>query len=112
MVEALGYRIRRLFVGVFMAGSALAGPRRRDVGALPRDAHRAIGGDVMVLVFIVIIVGGLGSVGGCFLGAILVAMTANYVAFLAPTVAPASSILLMVAVLMWRPQGLYPVAKR
>ena len=32
MVEALGYRIRRLFVGVFVAGSALAGPRRRDVG--------------------------------------------------------------------------------
>ena len=49
---------------------------------------------------------------GPVLGAILVAMTANYVAFLAPTVAPASSILLMVAVLMWRPQGLYPVAKR
>src|SRR5262249_27554769 len=71
-----------------------------------------IGGDVMVLVFIVIIVGGLGSVGGCFLGAILGAMTANYIAFLAPAVAPASTILLMVAVLMWRPQGLYPVAKR
>ena len=112
MVEALGYRITRLFVGVFMAGSALAG-LGGVMWALYRETlTAAIGGDVMVLVFIVIIVGGLGSVGGCFLGAILVAMTANYVAFLAPTVAPASSILLMVAVLMWRPQGLYPVAKR
>lgn len=112
MVEALGYRIRRLFVGVFMAGSALAG-LGGVLWALYRETLTAsIGGDVMVLVFIVIIVGGLGSVGGCFLGAILVAMTANYVAFLTPKVALASNILLMVAVLMWRPQGLYPVAKR
>lgn len=72
----------------------------------------AIGGDVMVLVFIVIIIGGLGSVGGCFLGAILVALMANYTAFLVPKVALASNILLMVGILMWRPQGLYPVAKR
>ena len=39
MVEALGYRIRRLFVGVFVAGSALAGPGRRAVGHLPGDGH-------------------------------------------------------------------------
>lgn len=112
MVEALGYRIRRLFVGVFVAGSALAG-LGGVLWALYRETlTAAIGGDVMVLVFIVIIIGGLGSVGGCFLGAILVAMMANYTAFLAPKIALASNILLMVAILMWRPQGLYPVAKR
>ncbi|MEV8766019.1 hypothetical protein AB0074_25420, partial [Klebsiella pneumoniae] len=71
-----------------------------------------IGGEVMIMVFIVIIIGGLGSVGGCFLGALLVALTANYTAFLAPKVALGSNILLMVLVLMWRPMGLYPVAKR
>jgi branched-chain amino acid transport system permease protein len=112
MVEALGYRIRRLFVGVFVAGSALAG-LGGVMWALYRETlTAAIGGDIMVLVFIVIIIGGLGSVGGCFLGAMLVAMMANYTAFLAPKVALASNILLMVAILMWRPQGLYPVAKR
>lgn len=112
MVEALGYRIRRLFVGVFVAGSALAG-LGGVLWALYRETlTAAIGGDVMVLVFIVIIIGGLGSVGGCFLGAILVALMANYTAFLVPKVALASNILLMVAILMWRPQGLYPVAKR
>jgi len=112
MVEALGYRIRRLFVGVFAVGSALAG-LGGVLWALYRETlTAAIGGDVMVLVFIVIIIGGLGSVGGCFIGAILVAMMANYTAFLLPKVALASNILLMVAVLMWRPQGLYPVAKR
>jgi branched-chain amino acid transport system permease protein len=112
MVEALGYRIRRIFIGVFMAGSALAG-LGGVLWALYRETlTAAIGGDVMVLVFIVIIIGGLGSVGGCFLGAVLVALTANYVAFLAPKVALASNILLMVLILLWRPQGLYPVAKR
>jgi branched-chain amino acid transport system permease protein len=112
MVEALGYRIRQLFVGVFVAGSALAG-LGGTMWALYRETlTAAIGGDVMILVFIVIIIGGLGSVGGCFLGAILVALMANYTGYLAPKIAVASNILLMVAILMWRPQGLYPVARR
>ncbi|HJU30219.1 MAG TPA: branched-chain amino acid ABC transporter permease [Hyphomicrobiaceae bacterium] len=112
MVEALGYRIRRLFVAVFVAGSALAG-LGGTLWALYRETLTAgIGGEVIVLVFIVIIIGGLGSVGGCFVGSILVAQMANYTGYLAPKVALASNILLMVLILMWRPQGLYPVAKR
>ena len=112
MVEALGYRVRRLFVGVFVVGSALAG-LGGVMWALYRETLTAgIGGDVMVLVFIVIIIGGLGSAGGCFLGAILVAMMANYTGFVSPKIALASNILLMVLILLWRPQGLYPVAKR
>ena len=112
MVEALGYRIRRLFALVFVAGSALAG-LGGTMWALYRETLTAgIGNEVIVLVFIVIIIGGLGSVGGCFLGAILVAQMANYTGYLAPKVALASNIGLMVAILMWRPQGLYPVAKR
>jgi branched-chain amino acid transport system permease protein len=112
MVEALGYRIRRLFVAVFVAGSALAG-LGGTMWALYRETLTAgIGDEVIVLVFIVIIIGGLGSVGGCFLGAILVAQMANYTGYLLPKVALASNIVLMVVILMWRPQGLYPVAKR
>ena len=112
MVEALGYRIRRLFVGVFMAGSALAGLGGVMWGLYKETLTAAIGGEITVLVFIVIIVGGLGSVGGCFIGAMLVALVANYAGFLAPKVALVSDILVMVTVLLWRPQGLYPVAKR
>ncbi|MDJ1160047.1 branched-chain amino acid ABC transporter permease [Chelatococcus sp. SYSU_G07232] len=112
MVEALGYRIRRLFVGVFVAGSALAG-LGGTLWALYRETlTAAIGGEVMVLVFIVIIIGGLGSVGGCFLGALVVALAANYVGYLAPKIALVSNILIMAAILMWRPQGLYLVARR
>src|SRR5579883_173498 len=112
MVEALGYRIRRLFVGVFVVGSALAGLGGGMWGLYQETITAAIGAQVIVLVFIVIIIGGLGSVGGCFVGALLVGLTANYIGFLAPKVALGSNILLMALILLWRPQGLYPVAKR
>jgi branched-chain amino acid transport system permease protein len=111
-VEALGYRIRRLFLGVFMVGSALAGLGGVMWGLYREQVHASMGGDLMILIFIVVIIGGLGSVGGCFIGAILVAMVANYGGFLLPKLALVSNILLMVAILMWRPRGLYPVTNR
>jgi branched-chain amino acid transport system permease protein len=68
-----------------------------------------LGAKLNVLIFIVIIIGGLGSVGGSFVGAILVGLIANYAGFIAPKVALFSNILLMLLILMWRPSGLYPV---
>jgi branched-chain amino acid transport system permease protein len=112
MVEALGYRIRTLFVGVFVAGSALAGLGGVLWGLYRETLTVTLGADVVVMVFIVIIIGGLGSVGGCFVGALLTALVANYAGFLAPKVALVSNILLMVAILLWRPAGLYPVGRR
>jgi branched-chain amino acid transport system permease protein len=112
MVEALGYRIDRLFIGVFMAGSALAGIGGVLWGLYRQQVHASMGGELLVLTFIVIIVGGLGSVGGCFIGAILVALIDNYAGFLAPKLALVANILLMVIVLLWRPRGLYPVGGR
>jgi branched-chain amino acid transport system permease protein len=112
MVEALGYRVRQLFVGVFMVGSALAGLGGVLWGLYREMLTASMGGEIVVMVFIVIIIGGLGSVGGCFLGALLTALVANYAGFLVPKLALASNILLMVAVLLWRPAGLYTVARR
>ena len=112
MVESLGYRIRRLFVGVFVAGSALAGLGGVMWGLYQQNVIPQMGAQVNVLIFIVIIIGGLGSTLGCFVGALLVGLMANYTGFLAPKVALFSNILLMVLVLLWRPQGLYPVARR
>ncbi len=109
MVEALGYRISRLFVGVFVAGSALAGLGGVLWGLYQQSVSPQIGGQVTVLLFIVIIIGGLGSTLGCFVGALLVGLMANYTGFLAPKVALFSNIGLMVLILLWRPQGLYPV---
>jgi branched-chain amino acid transport system permease protein len=70
-----------------------------------------MGMQVLVVIFIVVIIGGLGSVAGCFVGAMLVGLMANYTGFLAPKLALGSNILLMVLVLLWRPRGLYPVGK-
>jgi len=112
MVEAMGYRVRRLFVGVFVAGSALAGLGGALWGMYQENINVNVGASMMVLIFIVIIIGGLGSIGGCFTGAVLVGLVANYVGYLAPKVALGSNILLMVLVLLWRPQGLYPVGRQ
>ncbi|HEY8881283.1 MAG TPA: branched-chain amino acid ABC transporter permease [Roseateles sp.] len=112
MVEALGYRIRRLFVGVFVAGAALAGLGGVLWGLVQQGVTPQIGGQVNLLLFIVIIIGGLGSTVGCLVGALLVGLVANYVGFLAPKAALFSNIGLMVAILLWRPQGLYPVGAK
>jgi branched-chain amino acid transport system permease protein len=112
MVEAMGYRVRRLFVAVFVAGSALAGLGGALWGMYQESVTVSIGASMMVLIFIVIIIGGLGSIGGCFAGALLVGLVANYIGYLAPKIALGSNILLMVLVLLWRPQGLYPVSRQ
>ena len=112
MVESLGYRIRRLFVGVFVAGSALAGLGGVLWGLHQQSVIPQLGGQVNVLIFIVIIIGGLGSTLGCLVGALLVGLLTNYVGFAIPVLTSFASIGLMVAVLLWRPQGLYPVANR
>ncbi len=112
MVEALGYRIRRLFVGVFVAGAGLAGLGGVLWGLVQQGVTPQIGGQVNLLLFIVIIIGGLGSTVGCLVGALLVGLVANYVGFIAPKAALFSNIGLMVAILLWRPQGLYPVGAK
>lgn len=111
MVEALGYRLRLVFVGVFLAGSALAGLGGVLWGLYQEVITAHMGNQSMILIFIVVIIGGLGSVEGCFIGALLVGLLQNYVAFLEPKVALICNIGLMVAILMWRPMGMIPVVK-
>jgi branched-chain amino acid transport system permease protein len=103
--------VRRLFVAVFVAGSALAGLGGVMWAMYQESVTATMGMQMMVVIFIVIIIGGLGSVGGCFVGALLVGLMANYVGYLAPKVALGSNILLMVLILLWRPRGLYPASR-
>ncbi|WP_238547657.1 branched-chain amino acid ABC transporter permease [Meridianimarinicoccus roseus] len=106
MVEALGYRLRRVFIGVFVTGSALAG-LGGVLWALYQEVVTAhMGADLMVLVFVVVIIGGLGSVTGCFLGALMIGLVQNYTAFVEPKLALVSTIAVLVLVLMWRPTGM------
>ena len=111
MVEALGYRLRLVFVGVFIAGSALAGLGGVMWGLYQEVITAGMGEEMMILVFIVVIIGGLGSVEGAFIGALMVGLLQNYIAFLEPKLALISNIGLMTAILMWRPQGMMPVVK-
>ncbi|HAB06783.1 MAG TPA: branched-chain amino acid ABC transporter permease [Alcanivorax sp.] len=111
MVEVQGYRIRLLFLGVFVAGSALAG-LGGAMWAMYREIITAhMGDELMISVIVVIILGGLGSIKGCFYGAVLVGLINLYVGYLEPRLAAVATVGLMVGVLMWRPQGLIPVIK-
>jgi branched-chain amino acid transport system permease protein len=111
MVEALGFRVDRLFIAVFMAGSALAAMGGAMWAGYQTLISPALGSEILVLVFIVVIIGGLGSIEGSLIGALLVGLTSNYVAFLFPKMALASNMILMMAILLWRPYGLKPVNK-
>lgn len=111
MVEALGFRIDRLFIGVFMVGSALAALGGAMWAGYQTLISPALGAEMMIIVFIVVIIGGLGSVEGTLLGALLVGLLGNYVGFLAPKMALASNMILMMVILLWRPSGLRPAVK-
>lgn len=111
MVEALGYRVDRLFIAVFMAGSALAAVGGAMWAGYQGLISATLGGEMLVLVFIVVIIGGLGSIQGSLVGALMVGLLGNYVAFLFPKLSLASNMLLMLAILMWRPNGLMPAVK-
>lgn len=107
MVQSLGYRIQTVFVLVFVAGAALAGLGGAMWGFYREQFNSTVGADLLVQLLIVVIIGGLGSIRGCFVGALLLAMTQNYVSFLAPGLALVSNVVVMVGVLLWRPTGLY-----
>ena len=111
MVESLGYRIKVLFIGVFVVGSALAGLGGVMWGMYQQSVVPQMGAQVTVLIFIVLIIGGLGSTTGALIGALLVGLMANYTGFLVPKAALFSNIALMMAILLWRPQGVYALGR-
>ncbi|MEM8854487.1 MAG: branched-chain amino acid ABC transporter permease [Pseudomonadota bacterium] len=124
MVAALGVDIERLFLFVFAVGGMLAG--FAGLVAAPIVAVESHMGDqILILCFVVIVIGGIGSIQGAFMGALIVAMvdtlgrtftTDIMKTILAPsaadTVGPALAsmliYLLMAVVLFWRPRGLFP----
>jgi branched-chain amino acid transport system permease protein len=123
MVAALGINIRLLYTLVFGLGAALAGLAGLLAGPL-FAVQSGMGEQILIQVFVVIVIGGIGSVRGAFAGAILVGMVDTLGrAFLKPTLAtvisPAAAdsagpalasmliYLLMAAVLAFRPQGLF-----
>jgi branched-chain amino acid transport system permease protein len=111
MVQVLGYDIHRYFTRVFAAGSALAGVGGVMWAMFGQSVRPGMGGEQLIFAFIVVIIGGLGSVNGSLAGALLIGLSYNYVAYLVPKAAIGVTMALMVVVLLARPAGLFGSGK-
>jgi branched-chain amino acid transport system permease protein len=105
MVEALGIDVRRLFAIVFSAGTALAGLAGMLAAPLT-TVYPGMGESVLILSFVVVVIGGIGSIKGAFFGALLVGLADTFGKVLLPGFASAIVYAVMAAVLLWRPRGL------
>jgi branched-chain amino acid transport system permease protein len=123
MIAALGVDISKLYTLIFALGAALAGLAGALVGAI-QSVQVGMGEPVLILAFVVIVIGGIGSIKGALVGALLVGLTDTlggvflpqfFGLFMEPSAASSvgSSLasmaiyILMGAVLIWRPTGLY-----
>lgn len=109
MVQALGHNIHRLFTGVFAAGAGLAGLGGFAMAVFSQQLHPDMGTHYIIFAFIVVIIGGLGSIRGSLVGALIVGVSYNYVAYLFPPLAVGASIFIMVIIILIRPTGLFQV---
>jgi branched-chain amino acid transport system permease protein len=106
MLSCMGVNVRALFIAVFAFGAALAG-LGGVLGGMFLGVYPGIDLDIGTLAFVVVIVGGLGSVRGTFAASILVGAIDNMTKAYLPEVSLFAIYLLMVIVLMVRPTGLF-----
>ena len=123
MLSALGVDVRRLYTVVFALGAMLAGLAGALAGPM-LAVEVGMGENILILTFVVIIIGGIGSVRGALIGAILVGLVDTYGRAFLPTlmhaalgpsaasgtgaaIANVAIYVLMAAVLVWRPHGLF-----
>jgi len=126
MVEALGININRLFLIVFALGAAMAGFAGMLIAPIT-EASIGMGNDIIIVAFVVVIVGGIGSVKGAFYAALILGlldtlsrsyldlvlqlfMPVTYAETAAPALSAMLIYILMAAVLAFRPRGLFPPA--
>ena len=107
MAQAFGIPIERVYAFVFGLGAALAALGAVLVVPI-QQAHYLMGHDPLLLSFIVVIIGGLGSLPGTVVAAILIGMSDGIISvFFTPTLAKIIATLLVALVLVFRPQGLF-----
>ncbi|MFH1103129.1 MAG: branched-chain amino acid ABC transporter permease [Pseudomonadota bacterium] len=111
MVQAMGHNIYFLFTAVFAAGAGLAAVGGMAMAIFNLQVYPSMGDAYLIFAFIVVIIGGLGSITGSLAGALIVGLSYNYVAYLLPPVAVGVNILIMVIILLIRPTGLFPAGK-
>ncbi|MEM8841357.1 MAG: branched-chain amino acid ABC transporter permease [Pseudomonadota bacterium] len=104
---AFGIPVGRVYSMVFGLGAALAALAAVLIVPI-QQAHYLMGGDPLLLSFIVVIIGGLGSIRGTVVAALLIGMSDGIISvFFSPTLAKIIATLLVALVLVFRPQGLY-----
>ncbi len=104
---AFGIPVQRVYSLVFGLGAALAALAAVLIVPI-QQAHYLMGHDPLLLSFIVVIIGGLGSVRGTIVAALLIGMSDGIISvFLSPTLSKILATLLVALVLVFRPQGLY-----
>lgn len=106
MVQSLGLDIRRLFRIVFAAGVALAALAGM-VAAPISSVYPGMGGHVLIICFVVVVIGGIGSVRGALLAALLIGVVDTFGKVLLPQAAGALVYVLMAAILLCKPAGLF-----
>lgn len=111
MVQALGINVRRVFTLVFALGAALAG--FAGFATAPFEGiHPYMGHAYLLRAFVVVVIGGFGSYSGTAAAAVLLGMAEQMVGFFMPRFASGLAVLLMAAVLMLRPEGLFNLSGR
>jgi branched-chain amino acid transport system permease protein len=106
MVQSLGINIKFLYRVVFAAGVALA-VLAGMIAAPVSSVYPGMGAQVLIVCFVVVVIGGIGSVRGAFLAALLVGIVDTFGKVLFPQAAGIAVYLLMAAILLWKPEGLF-----
>ena len=105
--RAFGIDVDRVYAGVFALGAALAAVAAVLIVPI-QQAHYLMGGDPLLLAFIVVIIGGLGSLRGTLVAALLIGLSDGVIGvFFSPTLAKIIATLFVAMVLVLRPQGLF-----
>ena len=106
MARAVGIPVSRLFTFVFCLGAALAGAGGVIAGPI-MSAYPGLDGDMLPLALIVVILGGVGSLLGAFVGSFIIAFIYTFGSALLPDLAYVILFLPMIAVIAYRPRGLF-----
>ena len=106
MVEALGVNIKSLYTIVFAIGVMLAAVSG-IIAAPMRSIVPGMGESVLITCFVVVVIGGMGSIKGAFVGALLVGVISTFAAVLIPTMSNMIIYIFMILVLLVKPQGLF-----
>jgi branched-chain amino acid transport system permease protein len=106
MVESLGIDIRRLYRVMFAAGVALA-VLAGMLAAPISSVYPGMGNQVLIICFVVVVIGGIGSVRGALAAALLVGLVDTFGKVLFPQAAGVLVYVLMALVLLWKPDGLF-----